>query len=144
MSTKGQKRLGTNKCGAPKTIFDDDAIRAAWKLARIQCTWEEIASILECHIETLKNNDKIVFAVNKGKEQGKQSIRRAQYKAALKGNPAMMIWLGKQYLGQVDKYEGNYNHNVTVNELSDSQLASIASQSRKGTHTAKSSKEIVH
>jgi DNA-binding CsgD family transcriptional regulator len=32
-------------------------------------------------------------------------LRQAQIKAALAGNPAMLIWLGKQMLGQVEKHE---------------------------------------
>ena len=35
-----------------------------------------------------------------GRLVGRTSIRRAQYKAALDGNPTMLIWLGKQLLGQ--------------------------------------------
>jgi len=37
--------------------------------------------------------------------QGKQSLRRKQFEAAIKGNVTMMIWLGKQNLGQSDKQE---------------------------------------
>jgi hypothetical protein len=36
----------------------------------------------------------------KGREALKQSLRRAQLTVALNGNPTMLIWLGKQYLGQ--------------------------------------------
>lgn len=32
-----------------------------------------------------------------------QSLRKKQLQIALKGNVVMLIWLGKQYLGQVDK-----------------------------------------
>ena len=35
------------------------------------------------------------------------SLRRAQIKSALEGNTAMLIFLGKQLLGQVDDYRGN-------------------------------------
>ena len=31
---------------------------------------------------------------------GKMSLRRRQYSAAMDGNSAMLIWLGKQWLGQ--------------------------------------------
>ncbi len=33
----------------------------------------------------------------------KTRLRQAQLKAALGGNPAMLIWLGKQMLGQKDR-----------------------------------------
>lgn len=34
---------------------------------------------------------------------GQTSLRRSQLDAAKKGNATMLIWLGKQYLGQADK-----------------------------------------
>ena len=37
--------------------------------------------------------------------EGKASLRRAQWKAAQDGNPTMLVWLGKQMLGQRDKQE---------------------------------------
>ncbi len=33
------------------------------------------------------------------------SLRRLQWKAAKENNVTMLIWLGKQYLGQTDKQE---------------------------------------
>lgn len=38
----------------------------------------------------------------KGKNILRQSLRRAQIVTAKQGNPTMLIWLGKQYLGQSD------------------------------------------
>ena len=43
------------------------------------------------------------------KEVGKASLRSAQFKAALAGNATMLIWMGKQLLGQRDKLD----HEVT-------------------------------
>ena len=36
---------------------------------------------------------------------GKASLRRRQHQAAMDGNPALLIWLGKQRLRQTDKQE---------------------------------------
>ena len=33
----------------------------------------------------------------------KPKLRKAQFDCALGGNAAMLVWLGKQYLGQIDK-----------------------------------------
>ena len=41
---------------------------------------------------------------------GKIRLRQLQWKAAESGNVSMLIWLGKQYLGQSDKQE-------TINEI---------------------------
>lgn len=84
------------------------------KLCAIQCTQEEICSVLDvCH-DTLdewckinyNNNFSQVFAEKR--QGGKASLRRMQWKLAEK-NATMGIWLGKQYLGQMDKIETNNN-----------------------------------
>jgi hypothetical protein len=41
--------------------------------------------------------------IKRGRARLRQSLRRAQIKSALSGNPTMLIWLGKQYLGQRDR-----------------------------------------
>lgn len=80
-------------------------------LCKIQCTHEEIAQTLNVSIETLnracKRENGCTFGeFNKRyKFTGKSSLRRAQMKSALKGNPALLIWTGKQYLNQSDKAE---------------------------------------
>ena len=38
----------------------------------------------------------------KGQEETKQKLRHAQIKSALSGNATMLIWLGKNILGQSD------------------------------------------
>ena len=42
-------------------------------------------------------------AYKKFSATGKTSRRRSQFDLANKGNATMLIWLGKQYLGQTDK-----------------------------------------
>jgi len=43
---------------------------------------------------------------------GRMSIRRWQMAKAKEGNPTMLIWLGKQYLGQKDKREDDHTHTI--------------------------------
>ena len=43
--------------------------------------------------------------ITKGKDKGKMRLRQMQWKAAEGGNVSMLIWLGKQVLGQSDKQE---------------------------------------
>lgn len=81
------------------------------KLCAIQCTLEEIAAYFNCSADTIeravkrhyKSGFADVFAQKRG--HGKVSLRRVQFQKALEGNPTMMIWLGKQYLGQTEKVE---------------------------------------
>lgn len=46
--------------------------------------------------------------LTKGKAKLKQSLRMAQISAAKQGNSTMLVWLGKQYLGQSDKSIDEY------------------------------------
>jgi hypothetical protein len=41
--------------------------------------------------------------IKRGRTRLRQSLRLAQIKSALSGNAIMLIWLGKQYLGQSDR-----------------------------------------
>ena len=94
----------------PRIVIDWDLFK---RLCRIQCTQAEIADVLGCSVDTLeravKREKSSSFAELYKKEaaQGKMSLRRAQYRVAIGGdgrqpNTAMLIWLGKQYLGQKD------------------------------------------
>lgn len=84
-----------------------------YKLARIGCTNEEIAVILDCHKDTLTN--RFSDALRKGRERMKMSLRRMQYKAACAGDRTILIWMGKQYLGQRDKQD--VTTTIVVDEL---------------------------
>ena len=44
----------------------------------------------------------------------KQSLRGVQARLALSGHPGMLIWLGKQFLGQSDKQESKQETTVNV------------------------------
>jgi hypothetical protein len=90
------------------------------KLAEIGCTTLEIASAMDCSVDTLQRR----FAVNlaKGRQSLKMKLRRRQIRAALDGNITMLIWLGKQYLGQRDQA---YVEIGDVTKLSDDELKAI-------------------
>jgi len=87
-------------------VLDPSKVEA---LAAIQCTYEEIAHGLNVSVSTLerrrKENPEVEEAIKKGRTLGRRSLRRLQYAAAKSGNITMLIWLGKQYLGQSDKAE---------------------------------------
>lgn len=101
-----------NKGGRPEAIIDFELVD---KLCSIQCTGEEIAQVIGVNYDTLCERIKKKFKKSfpeyfKQKSgEGKAALRRKQFEIALKGNVVMMIWLGKQYLGQVDKSEVDAN-----------------------------------
>ena len=88
--------------GRPPIDIDYDKCK---KLAQILCTQSEIASVLGVSLSTLEHDPEFLRIHKQGLEIGKASLRRMQYKGAEGGNATMLIWLGKQYLGQKDKQE---------------------------------------
>lgn len=69
-------------------------------LAAIGCNDKEIAAWFGINDNSLRYNFSEELA--KGRANLKQSLRRAQLKLALTGNAVMLIWLGKNILGQTD------------------------------------------
>jgi hypothetical protein len=96
--------------GRPKKVVDYALVE---KLANIQCTEVEISEILEISTRTLQKDKEFLRIYKKGLESGKSSLRRLQWKAAEKGNPTMLVWLGKQYLNQKDRSEVE-QHNINT------------------------------
>ena len=74
--------------------------RKVTQLAKIGCTVEEIASVMDCSKDTLER--RFAALIKRGKECFKMSLRRLQFKAAKEGNATMLVWLGKNVLGQKD------------------------------------------
>jgi hypothetical protein len=70
------------------------------------CTGEEITSVLDVNYSTLeracKREKECAFAdhIAQKKLGGKASLRRNQWKLAENVNATMLIWPGKNYLGQ--------------------------------------------
>lgn len=81
-------------------------------MVRIQCTAEECAAVLGMSADTLdtrlKELDYAGFSefYKKYRHEGLASLRRAQWKAAVEdNNPTLLVWMGKQMLGQKDRQE---------------------------------------
>ena len=103
------------KIGRPLAKVNPETVRA---LARIQCTYPEMAAVLGCAERTLHRRFGTI--IKNGVEEGKASVRRMQYKAAEAGNTTMLIWLGKQLLGQADESRVRFGD---VAKLTDQELA---------------------
>jgi hypothetical protein len=69
-----------------------------YKLAQMGCKNQEIADWFGLDENTLTYNFSVELV--KGRESLKQSLRQAQLRLALSGNATMLIWLGKNILGQ--------------------------------------------
>jgi len=84
----------------PKFKCDKELVE---NLASIGATTAEIAAMLKCSARSLQRHCKP--QMERGRENAKFSLRRMQWIAAKAGNPAMLVWLGKQILGQKDRHE---------------------------------------
>ena len=80
-------------------------------LLKLQCTVEECAAWWDCDVKTIyarvedRYGMKFQAIAAIKRDAGKISLRRVQMQKALSGSVPMLIWLGKQYLGQRDKFE---------------------------------------
>lgn len=94
--------------GPSKPLTDQDFNRML-TMMRIHCTQTEICQVLEMSDTTLNRRlqergyDNFEDCFKKHNGEGKASLRRMQWEAAENGNSTMLVWLGKQYLGQRDK-----------------------------------------
>lgn len=85
----------------PKKKIELSETERVEKLASYGLTNKEIAEALGYDENTLKRNFEIFLT--KGKGDLKKRLKRKQIEVAMKGNVVMLIWLGKQYLGQTEK-----------------------------------------
>lgn len=104
------------------------------KLCALQCTEEEICSVLDVCTDTLEKWIKRTYSGKRFSEVfrekrnvGKVSLRRNQMKLS-ETNPTMAIWLGKQYLGQKDKQDDEIQAEVNAMLQNIQTMQFIASQ----------------
>lgn len=99
-----------------RRAIDLESVRA---LAAIGATQAEMAIALGTSVGWLERetekNPAMAIAVETGYTEMKHSLRRAQLAMALSGSAAMLIWLGKQHLGQSDKQDIESNTTININ-----------------------------
>lgn len=97
IAKKAAKAAHKSKGGRPQAVIDS---RLVEQLASIGCTLNEMAAACNCHKDTLTG--RFSAEIEKGRENGKTRLRKKQIEVALSGNVAMLIFLGKNMLGQSD------------------------------------------
>lgn len=108
----------------PKITWTEQQYKTFEGLCGIQCTEDEIESVLNIAIETVdrlcREHYGLGFsdAYKRFSAHGKSSLRRIQFRLAEK-NAAMAIWLGKQYLGQRDNEDIKVDAHPMLKELAD-------------------------
>ena len=100
--------------------------QAILKLASKGRTLTEIAAYCDVSDDTISR--RFAEAIKRGKSLMRGSLRAEQFELAMRGNPTMLVWLGKQELGQTDRQQlsGHFEHeHVDLSRLSDEQLHEI-------------------
>lgn len=92
------------------------------KLARYGATNVEIADIFGVNEGTIRK--RFSEELTKGRSDRRVKLRRKQYELALRGNVTMLIWLGKQDLGQAEKVENKTEVSGRL-ELSDDRRRAV-------------------
>jgi len=84
------------------------------RLAAIGCTDAEIGHVLGVSENWLRRKGR--QALDRGRAKLRKSLRRKQIELAKRGSVPMLIWLGKQYLGQRDRTDVVERQTVEVVE----------------------------
>lgn len=104
------KRPAMPGAGRPLAIIDLVAVERA---ASIGCNNDEIAALVgvsrSLMFERAASDPAVKDAITRGRNMGRATLRRLQWQGAQKGNATMLIWLGKQMLGQKDRHEHDFN-----------------------------------
>jgi|TARA_R110000765_G_scaffold363250_1_gene453438 hypothetical protein len=92
--------MTTKKTGRKPVDVSADKVEM---LSSFGCSTVEIARLHNCSEATIRT--KFKEEIERGRESMKIKLRQLQWKTAEQGSNAMLIFLGKQYLGQSDRNE---------------------------------------
>tara|TARA_R110000822_G_scaffold201528_1_gene338773 strand:- start:1055 stop:1507 length:453 start_codon:yes stop_codon:yes gene_type:complete len=84
------------------------------RMAEDGCNDTEIADFFGCADTTISR--RFAEILRKSRVKVKKSLRRKQIELALDGDKTMLIWLGKQMLGQRDSPAVAIQNNITSND----------------------------
>lgn len=102
----------------PKLNIDPKVVES---LAKLGAHNTEIADHFGCDEGTIRNRFSDVLS--KARANRKIKLRELQWRLAEKGNLGMLIWLGKQELGQSEKVE--QKQEITVKDESVEELKKL-------------------
>lgn len=91
-----------------KTVDEKRVIELASK----GLTVNEIAAHENVSHDTITRN--YALSLERGRQLCNASLRKKQFEVAMKGNPVMLIWLGKNALQQTDKQEIDVRKQTSV------------------------------
>ena len=113
-------RVGDGTPGPGRKPFDIDE-RIVFAMAKVGGTLPEIAAHFGCSETVIRK--RFGDLVRQAKASRVIRLRQKQYELALEGNVTMLIWLGKQDLGQADESRVRFG---SMNQFSDEELEQIS------------------
>lgn len=120
---KAKDKPVKKKLGKPEAVIDWSLVI---RLCKLQNTLNDIAFALDLDKSTLKRRIHKKYGVkftvfsDHWRSFGRSSLRRAQYRSAMRGSAPMQIWLGKNWLGQTDT--GTVDDSDDVDSFTDEYL----------------------
>lgn len=91
------------KRGRPCFVFTDEMLRDIADLASEAAPVKEICRAIGCAESTFYKNEKAMEAFHAGQNDMRISLRHWQFLQAKAGNTTMLIWLGRNLLGQKEQ-----------------------------------------
>lgn len=110
------KKAASSPGRKPKLMPDEPTLKILRGLGQLQCTVKDCAKVFGVAVSTFEeflNLDGVRDAFEQGAVEGQVSLRRKQFKLAEK-NAAMAIFLGKNYLGQVDRVQTEHMGEIAL------------------------------
>jgi hypothetical protein len=93
----GEKTVTGRVIGRNKVVIPEEEVA---QLSQYHCTNKEMADFYGVPLQTFMDNFRDI--IDKNRIITKQRLRKAQLDLALKGDRVMLIWLGKNILGQAE------------------------------------------
>ena len=103
----GEKTVRGRVIGRNKTVIPEEQVM---ELSKLHCTNKEMADFFDVPLQTFVDNFRDI--ITKGRLDTKQRLRAAQLKLALNGDRTLLIWLGKNILGQSESPINNESTQV--------------------------------
>ncbi len=103
----GEKTVRGRVIGRNKTIIPEEEVA---QLSQYHCTNKEMADFYCVPLQTFVDNFRDI--IDKNRIITKQRLRKTQLDLALKGDKTMLIWLGRNILGQTENPVNTENSQV--------------------------------
>lgn len=129
--TKQIEEMQKKERNTTKKVWSEEQFAVLEKLCSLNCTQEEIENIMSTDIDVMNRLCKEHYTTNQDnpmtlrkvqerfRAKGYAQLREWQFKYAGKGNTGLLIWLGKQYLGQKDNPDVGKEIDDIKNNLAD-------------------------